>query len=85
MIKPINGLDMANQSGIASRKGSKSRVRLCEGAFVRGKSVVWPVPQLLEPSGSPYGELIVFTPHDIGNGQIAANARGWDFVIPLSR
>jgi hypothetical protein len=27
MIKPINGLEMANQSGIASRNGSESRRR----------------------------------------------------------
>jgi hypothetical protein len=62
MIKPITGLDMANQSGIASRKRSESRVRLCEGALAKGKHVAWPVPQLLEPRGSPYGESIGFMP-----------------------
>jgi len=32
MINPINGLEMANQSGIASRKGSESRLRRRHGA-----------------------------------------------------
>ncbi len=31
MINPINGLEMANQSGIASRKGSESRLRRRHG------------------------------------------------------
>jgi hypothetical protein len=30
MTKPINGLEMANQSGIASRSGSESRRRRCQ-------------------------------------------------------
>jgi hypothetical protein len=30
MINPINGLEMANQSGIASRKGSESPLRQCQ-------------------------------------------------------
>jgi len=42
MIKPINGLDIANHSGIASRNGSKSRLRLCEGAPATAKSVALP-------------------------------------------
>ena len=30
MITPISGLEMANQSGIASRNGSESRRRRCQ-------------------------------------------------------
>ena len=32
MIKPVNGLEMANQSGMASRKESQARLRRRQGA-----------------------------------------------------
>jgi hypothetical protein len=60
MIMPINGLEMANQSGIASRKGSTSRLRTREGAFTAGKSVALPVPESPDSSDNPSKELIDF-------------------------
>jgi hypothetical protein len=36
MTKPINGLEMANQSGIASRNGSESRRRTRQCALEIG-------------------------------------------------
>ena len=58
MIRPINGLEMANQNGIASPKIRESRLRMREGVLVTRKGVVRPVPQLRDSSGNPYRELI---------------------------
>jgi hypothetical protein len=60
MIKPINGLEGANQSGIASRNGRTSRLRVRELAFATGKSVERPVPKAFGIPGTTFKELIVF-------------------------
>ena len=55
---PVNGLEMANQSGIASLKGSELRLRMRKRALANGRSVERPE----ESCGmNPSGELIVFT------------------------
>jgi hypothetical protein len=59
IIKPINGLSMANQSEIASPEAGKSRLRMREGALLTGKSVA---PTGESSRGNPYRELIVFMP-----------------------
>jgi len=82
MIKPINGLETANPSEIASLNGSKSRLRMPGRAFATGKSVARPAPKALGVSAATSRTLIVFMPQVIGDDQIAAIARVWDFVIP---
>jgi hypothetical protein len=57
---PINGLDTANQSGIASRNGSTSRLRRRERAFTAGKSVALAVPNLRDSNDNASRELIIF-------------------------
>ena len=73
---------MANPSEIASLNGTKSRLRMRGRAFATGKSVAWPAPKALGVSVAISRALIVFMPQVIGDDQIAAIARVWDFVIP---
>jgi hypothetical protein len=82
MIKPINGLETANPSEIASLNGSKSRLRMRGRAFATGKSVARPAPKALGVSAATSRTLIVFMTQVIGDDPIAAIARVWDFVIP---
>jgi len=60
MIKPINGLETANPSEIASLNGSKSRLRMRGRAFATGKSVARPAPKALGVSAATSRTLIVF-------------------------
>jgi hypothetical protein len=59
-----------------------SRLRRCDVALVTEENVVWPEES---PGANPFKMSIVFMPHVIGNGQTAATARVWDFVISLGR
>jgi hypothetical protein len=53
IIKPINGLEMANHSGIASRNGSESRLRRRQGVcFIAFTLIIFVVDQL--------GDLSIF-------------------------
>ena len=52
-IKPVNGLEMANHSGIASRNGSESRLRRRQGVcFIAFTLIIFVVDQL--------GDLSIF-------------------------
>jgi hypothetical protein len=81
IIRPLNGLDIANQNGMASPK-LISRLRTYDVALVTEESVVRPGES---PGGNPFKRSIVFMPHVIGDGHTAAMARVWDFVISLGR
>lgn len=83
-MRPLNGLDIANQNGMASLK-LISRIRTCDVALATEESVVRPVPPLPDPGGNPFKRSIVFMPHIIGDGYTAATARVWDFAISLGR
>jgi hypothetical protein len=69
MIKPVNGLDIANQSGIAWRNGCTSRLRIRELAFVAGKSATRDLSR----------ELIGFIPSSLPS---RAPREYWTFVLP---
>jgi hypothetical protein len=60
MIIPINGLEMANQSGIASRKESKVRLRIGECAIAVGNNAARPAAEAFEVPRVTSRELIVF-------------------------
>ena len=71
MIRPVNGLAIANQNGIASLKGIESRRRREECTFATGRDVE--------------EELIVFMRSSLLFDPAAAMARVWDFqVLPWS-
>jgi hypothetical protein len=79
MIRPINGLDMANQSGIASRKGSESCLRI-QSVLAIG---------IVERADASRGcnrlrERIAFMGSSLDDDSIPANALVWDFAIPRS-
>jgi hypothetical protein len=81
IINPINGLEMANQSGIASRNGSELRRRARERVIVIEKGIGLPAVKGFEiPATSK--ELIVFMASTVRNEQIATTARVWDFLVP---
>jgi hypothetical protein len=82
MIIPINGLEMANQSGIASRRGSTSCLCTREFAFAAGKNVTRLFPELPDSSDNPSKELIDFMHSSMSDNQTPAIARLQDFVIP---
>ncbi len=84
IIRPLNGLDTANQNGMASPK-LISRLRTCDVALVTEESVVRPIPPVRDPGGNPFKRSIVFMPHFIGDGHTAATVRAWDFLISLGR
>ena len=78
IIKPINGLEIANQSGIASRSGSESRLRICQCLLAVG---------FVELPGASSGinwlrERMAFMASSLDDDSIPANARVWDFVMP---
>jgi hypothetical protein len=78
MIRPINGLDMANQSGIASRKGSESCLR--QSVLAIG---------IVERADASRGcnrlrERIAFMGSSLDDDSIPANALVWDFAIARS-
>jgi hypothetical protein len=69
---------MANQSGIASRNGSESRLRKRHCALVTG---------IVERSDASCGsnrlrEWIAFMPLSVNDDSAQTNARVWDFVMP---
>jgi len=51
--KPVKGLDRANQSGIASLKGSESRLRMRQRASAIGRSAALPEESWVI---NPFGE-----------------------------
>jgi hypothetical protein len=55
---PINGLEIANQSGSASRNGNTSR--LCARALATGKNVAGPAAKAFGVPVATSRELIVF-------------------------
>ena len=81
IIRPLNGLDIANQNGMASPK-LISRLPRCDVALVTEENGVRPGES---PGGNPFKRSIVFMPHVIGGGHTGATARVWDFVISLGR
>ena len=78
ITKPISGLDIANQSGIASLKGSELR----EDALVRGKPVARPAPKAFGILVITSRGSVIFMLEVIHHHQVAAIARAWDFTMP---
>jgi hypothetical protein len=77
MIKPINGLEMANHSGIASRNGSESRLRIRQ--CVPGIGVV-DGPDA-SCGSNRLKERLAFMGSSLDDDSLPANARVWDFVM----
>jgi hypothetical protein len=70
---------MANQSESTSPKAGKSRLRMGTVVLMTGKNVVRPGECR---DGNSFKRSIVFMASLIGDAQLTATARVWDFVIP---
>jgi hypothetical protein len=78
-IKPVNGLDRANQSGIASRNWSGARFRTRQ----RGSAIGRSVERSEESLGiNPFKDLSVFMLSTLLSDEIATIARWCDFLVP---
>jgi len=78
---PINGLEMANQSGSISLRGSASRVRLRKRVTLTAKGIGLSATKGFEvPATSK--EWIVFMIRNVRDDQIGTTARVWDFPVP---